>query len=501
VAREPGIYRPRYRDKTTGEWKRSAVWWITWTGPEGSRHRESSGSEHREKAVKLRRSRLHAADQGGPLEVLQRTTYEDLAALVEVDYTRNARRSLKRIRGSLAHLEPTFRGLLAREITEDRIERYVEARKAAGAANGTINRELATLKRAFRLARRLKRVASVPEISLLAEAKPRTGFFDRPDFERLLGHLPEDVRPALQVAYITGWRLASEVLTRQLRHVDFGPAVWQCGCEQERRDASCARCGASKPGWLRLDPGETKNGEGRMFPLTPELRGILEHQRARTEEFQRQTERIVPHVFHRRGEPIRSIQKVWNAATTAAGLQGRIPHDLRRTAVRNLERAGVPRSAAMAMVGHKTESMYRRYAITDEAMLREAADKLAAYHRAESVKVASKSGAGGASEAPAEVAVYEVNALEAASGFEPENRGFAGDDRVLDQVDRVRPTRHGLHEYNTLHASLTPTTPTASNLIDSVWGKVGASGPCWLCRSRPRPRSAACGPSLRAGPA
>ena len=58
-------------------------------------------------------------------------------------------------------------------------------------------------------------------------------------------------------------------------------------------------------------------------------------------------------------------------------------------------------------------------------MLSEAADKLAAYHRAESVKVASKSGAGGASEAPAQVAVYEINALEAASGFEPENRGFA----------------------------------------------------------------------------
>jgi hypothetical protein len=79
----------------------------------------------------------------------------------------------------------------------------------------------------------------------------------------------------------------------------------------------------------------------------------------------------------------------------------------------------------MAMVGHKTESIYRRYAITDETMLREAADKLAAYHRAECVKVASKSGAGGASEEPAEVAAYERTALEAASGFEPENRGFA----------------------------------------------------------------------------
>ena len=67
-----------------------------------------------------------------------------------------------------------------------------------------------------------------------------------------------------------------------------------------------------------------------------------------------------------------------------AGLSGRIPHDFRRTAVRNLERAGVPRSAAMAMVGHKTEAIYRRYAIADESMLRDGAEKLAALHRADS---------------------------------------------------------------------------------------------------------------------
>lgn len=62
------------------------------------------------------------------------------------------------------------------------------------------------------------------------------------------------------------------------------------------------------------------------------------------------------------------------AACKAAGLLGRIPHDFRRTAARNLERADVPRPAAMKMVGHKTESIYRRYAIADEGMLRDGAD-------------------------------------------------------------------------------------------------------------------------------
>jgi integrase len=126
-----------------------------------------------------------------------------------------------------------------------------------------------------------------------------------------------------------------------------------------------------------------------VFPLTSELRAVLERQRELTEALQRKQGRIIPWIFHRRGEPIRKIQKDWDKATAAAGLKGRIPHDLRRTAVRNLERAGVPRSAAMKLVGHKTESSYRRYAITDEAMLQEAGAKLSALHRS-LVKVASK---------------------------------------------------------------------------------------------------------------
>jgi hypothetical protein len=84
-----------------------------------------------------------------------------------------------------------------------------------------------------------------------------------------------------------------------------------------------------------------------------------------------------------RGRRLKSFRKAWQQACTAAGVPGRILHDFRRTAVRNLERAGIPRSVAMTMVGHKTESVYRRYAIVDEAMLRDAAVKLAA-HRGQS---------------------------------------------------------------------------------------------------------------------
>ena len=82
-------------------------------------------------------------------------------------------------------------------------------------------------------------------------------------------------------------------------------------------------------------------------------------------------------MFHRRGKLIAGLRKAWAKACEKAGVPGRIPHDLRRSAVRNLERTGVPRSVAMKMVGHKTEAIYRRYAIVDEAMLREGAEKLA----------------------------------------------------------------------------------------------------------------------------
>ena len=176
-----------------------------------------------------------------------------------------------------------------------------------------------------------------------------------------------------EVAYITGWRIKSEILTRQKNHLDL------------------------QSGWLRLEPGETKNRKGRMFPLVRALRAVLERVTSDTRKCEEKTGRVVPWLFHREGERIRSFRRAWITACRRAGLARtverdgrtivyplRIPHDFRRTAVRNLERAGVPRSTAMAMVGHRTESIYRRYAIVDETMLREGADRLAAFYHAQS---------------------------------------------------------------------------------------------------------------------
>ena len=127
---------------------------------------------------------------------------------------------------------------------------------------------------------------------------------------------------------------------------------------------------------MRLDPGTTKNNEGRSFYVTVELRDVLTAQLVALEDLQQQGT-ICPYVFHRLdGSRIKDFRETWKKACEKAGYPGKLFHDFRRSAVRTLERSGVPRSTAMAMVGHKTESIYRRYAIVDEQMHREAAAKL-----------------------------------------------------------------------------------------------------------------------------
>ena len=85
-------------------------------------------------------------------------------------------------------------------------------------------------------------------------------------------------------------------------------------------------------------------------------------------------------------KPIKDFRKAWAAACQRAGVMGRVPDDFRRTAVRNLERAGVSRSAAMMMVGHRSGSIYRGIALTDEVVLNESAAKLAAFHQSEKTR-------------------------------------------------------------------------------------------------------------------
>ena len=177
--------------------------------------------------------------------------------------------------------------------------------------------------------------------------------------------MPDYLRPLAITGFITGWR-KGELLSRSWRHVNLND------------------------GWLRLEPGETKNGEARMFPLSAaNLRAVFETQHQQKIETEKRTGRIVEALFfnYDSGEPIRDFRGAWAGACKRAGCPDMIFHDLRRTAARNLVRAGVAEPVAMRLTGHLTSSIFQRYAIVDETMLIEGADKLSALHVKPSRKV------------------------------------------------------------------------------------------------------------------
>ncbi len=85
------------------------------------------------------------------------------------------------------------------------------------------------------------------------------------------------------------------------------------------------------------------------------------------------------YVFHRMGKPIKNFRKAWITATEDAGFACKVPHDLRRCAVRNLKRSGVDDTVAMSITGHVTRSVFDRYNIVSEDDLRDAIERQQAH--------------------------------------------------------------------------------------------------------------------------
>ncbi len=333
-------------------YQRGAIYWIEYWH-RGRQFRESSGSEREGVAAKLLKKRLQEIGRGnfvGPSE--ERVLLTDLLDALKLDYELNGRRSIKTLTFYIAALRVAFIGSRALDVTEERIARYTRARLAEGYAPATINRELAALRRAFRLAVRQKRLAVAPSISLLAEHNVRQGFVEPATFEAIAARLPVVLRDLARFAYLSGWR-KGEVMTLAWTDVD-------------------------RPrGLVALRREHSKNEEPRVLPLTPALAAIIGRRwQARTVALADGTTGLAGHVFHRGGRPIRTFRGAWGAACEAAGVPGTLFHDLRRSAVRNFERAGVSQAVAMKLSGHKTPSIYRRYRIVDETDLRQALAKV-----------------------------------------------------------------------------------------------------------------------------
>jgi len=343
-------------------YRRGNKYWIKYYR-NGKPYIESSHSDKKEVAKRLLNTREGEIAKGElPGIYLDKVTFDDLGKDLITDYRINKRKSVDRADLAVKHLSKVFGGAKAVNIDTASIKTYIEGRMEAGMANASINRELAALKRMFRLGARCTpaKVGMVPYIPMLRECNTRKGFFEHEDFLKLRDDLPDYLRPVVTFAYHTGWR-KGEILNLTWDKVDL------------------------EQGIVRLDPGETKNDEARTVYLNEELAAIMkaQHKKRRLG---------CPYVFHSGGQQIRNFQDAWRRACKRLGIQvrneksgqllpGKLFHDFRRTAVRNMVRAGVHERVAMAISGHKTRSVFDRYNIINQDDLREAARKQESYLR------------------------------------------------------------------------------------------------------------------------
>jgi integrase len=280
-------------------------------------------------------------------------------------YAINRRHTIKDARSRIEnHLRPFFGNYLAAAITTEKAREYLLLRRTEGAADGTIQQELALLKRMFSLASRATPPkVREPYIQMPTNDNVRKGFIEHDGYTQLLAALPEYLRPVVTMAYCTGMR-RGEIMALRWENVDILNEL------------------------VRLNVGETKNGEGRVIPLGDELLESLKSQL----HLRNTAAPDCPLVFFRiimtkenptpSWVPIGDFRKVWETACAKCGLAGRIFHDLRRSAVRNLIRAGVQERVAMRISGHKTRSVFDRYNIIDESDLKLAVRKLQKFQEA-----------------------------------------------------------------------------------------------------------------------
>lgn len=312
-------------------------WWITYVA-RGKRQREPGGRTEAEARKKLR-ARLRTVLTGeyrGPDE--ERVTVDQLLDALLAHLEVRGARSLVQVKSHLKPIRAAFGQLRAVEVTTARIEEFAQAQLAAARARATVNKELQPLQQAFNLARKQGRLNRVPYSPRLREDNARQGFFEAEEFEAVALHLPAPVDDIARFAYLSGWR-KGEILGLRWQAVD--------------RKAKEVRLQTSK------------NGHGRFLPLEGQLWDLMERRwAARQFLLSNDVPAISEFVYHRRGRLITEFRKSWATACKSAGVPGKLFHDLRRTAVRNMIRAGVPQSVAMSISGHRTTSMFLRYNIT-----------------------------------------------------------------------------------------------------------------------------------------
>jgi integrase len=343
--------KPRRRRGEGCVYLRGRIWWVKYP-LNGEMIPESSGSDKESDARKLLKRRLGEIVIGrfvGP--DAEKVTVAELADDVVNDYRINAKDSLDKAERSARRIKEFFGGYKAHSVGTDLVRKYIAQRQAEGAANATINRELAFLKRGFNLGIQAEKILRKPYIPMLKENNVRTGFFEHGEFVAFRGALPDYLQPVATFAYYTGWR-KQNILDLMWSQVDLNART------------------------VRLNPGTTKNDAGQLVILDGELLEAIRVQweRRKVVTIPGQSPTLLySFVFHKDGKPIKDFRDAWNKAREATGLATKILHDFKRTAVRDMVRARINERVAMMISGHKTRSVFDRYNIVSEDDLREAA--------------------------------------------------------------------------------------------------------------------------------
>ena len=275
-------------------------------------------------------------------------TFERLAQGYLQDYVLQRYRTLNSARPRVEHLREFFGGWPAEAMTADAVRQYQLHRRAQQAEAATINRETSALSRMFQLAIRRGQLERMPPFpNRLEENPPRQGFFEHGEYLKVRAELPPSFQDVLDFAYYSGWR-RNEILHLTWDEVDVHGGV------------------------IRLSPQRSKTKTGRVLPVSAPLRAVLDRREQKRRDGQTR-------VFERDGVPVRVWRTALRDACRRANVPHRLMHDCRRTAARNLVRAGVPERMAMLLTGHKTRAVFDRYNIVNEQELLSAGQRLATY--------------------------------------------------------------------------------------------------------------------------
>jgi integrase len=333
-------------------------WYAQIYDKNGKQRRVSTKTTVKQEAQGFLRNLLTDKDRGQQfIGDLRKIRYADLRSALLQNYTEKGNKSLqvtadgaetiwglKALDNFFEYEAPSDNpkslgkpGMPITRITTDAAREFAKKRGEEGAANGTINGSLALLRRMLSIAHEDGKIQIKPKIRMLKAGAPRKGFLPRDQFETLLSHLPTNLKPLVTLLYYCGVRLG-EATQIQWSQVNLKEAL------------------------IRLEGEQTKNSEPRTVPLPDVLVVMLD-----------KLEREDP-VFDDT-----NLRKEWHKACVAAGLgkltkvegkpdpryNGLIIHDLRRSAIKNLMKAGVNEKVAMSISGHKTRDVFDRYHIVD----------------------------------------------------------------------------------------------------------------------------------------